>query len=124
MDGLATRGPMVAYNFQKRFAPLVESGEKRQTIRPVGKRRHARPGDALQLYTGMRTKSCRKLRDETCKTIEPIVINPSGDIYISEGLVTNPIVTAKRDGFETVEDFIAFFRDTHGLPFQGFLVRW
>lgn len=115
---------MVAYNFQKRFALKVESREKRQTIRPKGKRRHARPGDALQLYTGMRTKGCRKLLDATCKAAEPVVINPSGEIYISEGLVTNPIVTAKRDGFETVEEFIAFFRDTHGLPFEGVLVRW
>lgn len=52
---------MPAYNFQKQFAPLVESGQKRQTIRAIGKRRHARPGESLQLYTGQRTKACRKL---------------------------------------------------------------
>jgi hypothetical protein len=54
---------MPAYNFQKQFAPLVQSGEKRQTIRTLGKRSHAQPGNKLQLYTGMRTKQCRKLVD-------------------------------------------------------------
>lgn len=47
---------MVAYNFQARFAPLVESGRKTITIRTRGTaRRHARPGDRVQLYTGHRT---------------------------------------------------------------------
>ena len=39
---------MVAYNSQAQFAPDVESGKKRQTIRAEGKRPHARPGDVLQ----------------------------------------------------------------------------
>lgn len=54
---------MAAYNFQKRFATLIESGDKNHTIRRIGKRRHASPGEAIQLYTGMRTKFCRKLLD-------------------------------------------------------------
>lgn len=33
---------MPAYNLQARFAPLVASGEKRQTIRATGKRRSGR----------------------------------------------------------------------------------
>ena len=50
---------MVAYNFQKQFADAVERGEKRQTIRaPRRDGRHAKVGDKLQLYTGMRTKQC------------------------------------------------------------------
>lgn len=40
---------MVAYSFQSRFAPAVESGRKRQTIRAVGKRRHARQGEAKRI---------------------------------------------------------------------------
>ncbi|MEM6839576.1 MAG: ASCH domain-containing protein [Cyanobacteria bacterium P01_C01_bin.120] len=67
---------MVAYNFKPQFAPLVESGVKRQTIRARGKRRHARPGEALQLYTGQRTKACRKLiaPDPKCTLVEPLII--------------------------------------------------
>lgn len=66
---------MPAYNFRKQFAPLVESGQKRQTIRTIGKRRHARAGEPLQLYTGQRTKACRKLfsPDPECDHLEKAV---------------------------------------------------
>ena len=36
---------MVAYNFKPEFRDAVETGRKRMTIRPVGKRRHPGPGD-------------------------------------------------------------------------------
>lgn len=57
---------MVAYNFQARFAPDVAAGRKLQTIRAEGRRAHAKAGDRVQLYTGMRTKACRKLAEGTC----------------------------------------------------------
>lgn len=52
---------MVAYNFKLQFAFAVVSGEKPQTIRALRKERasHAQPGEALQLYTGMRTATCK-----------------------------------------------------------------
>ncbi|MEJ0016825.1 MAG: ASCH domain-containing protein [Acetobacteraceae bacterium] len=46
---------MVAYSFKRDFAAPILAGIKRQTIR-ADRRRHARPGEVLQLYTGMRTK--------------------------------------------------------------------
>lgn len=51
---------MPMFNFKKQFADSVESGEKRQTIRA---RRKNRPqvGQTAYLYTGARTKACRKL---------------------------------------------------------------
>lgn len=54
---------MVAYSFNKGFVPSIESGRKRQTIR-APRRRHVRIGEQLQLYTGMRTKACRLIRDD------------------------------------------------------------
>jgi hypothetical protein len=60
---------MVAYSFKARFAEPIVSGEKRQTVRGE-RRRHARPGEAVQLYTAMRTKLCRKLL-----TPDPICID-------------------------------------------------
>lgn len=64
---------MTAYNFQKQFAPSVESGKKCQTVRG-NRKRHARPGEPVQLYTGMRTRACRKLvdPDPICTSVEPI----------------------------------------------------
>ena len=48
---------MPALNFQKRFADLVESGEKCQTIRKCSKDgRDPKVGDTLYLYTGQRPK--------------------------------------------------------------------
>lgn len=54
---------MVAYSFNQQFAAPIESGRKRQTIR-APRRRHAQVGERLQLYTGMRTKACRLIRDD------------------------------------------------------------
>ncbi|RSU21220.1 ASCH domain-containing protein [Sphingomonas koreensis] len=51
---------MVAYSFAPRFADAVARGIKRQTVRGP-RRRHARAGEPVQLYAGMRTKQCRKL---------------------------------------------------------------
>ncbi len=52
---------MVAYSFAPQFIGSIRSGTKCQTIRPIGKRRHARPGEPVQLYTGMRTATCSKI---------------------------------------------------------------
>ena len=54
---------MVAYSFNKGFVDPIASGRKRQTIR-APRRRHAQIGEQLQLYTGMRTKACRLIRDD------------------------------------------------------------
>ena len=61
---------MPLLGFKKQFAPLVEEGQKRQTIR--AKRRDGRnphAGETLFLYTGLRTKSCRKLGISGCKSV-------------------------------------------------------
>lgn len=116
---------MVAYNFQKQFAEPVESGRKRQTIRANGKRRHARPGDNLQLYTGMRTKACRKLRDAVCHDSCPILIEADKIwTFQPQELHTDLEAWARRDGFESWAAMRNFFEQTHGLPFSGVLIRW
>ena len=117
---------MVAYSFKKQFADKVESGEKKQTIRPVGKRRHAKVGDALQLYTGQRSTSCRKLRDAVC------VFTASVRIDTDKFTSRSPFVAqydgvdgiAKADGFESWEAMRDWFDEQHGLPFEGVLIMW
>lgn len=69
---------MVAYSFKRFFEPQIATGFKRQTVR--GQRpRHARPGEAVQLYVGMRTRFCRKIvdPDPICTETLPIVIETS-----------------------------------------------
>lgn len=112
---------MVAINFSV-FLDRVENGTKCQTIR---KKARCKPGDALQLYTGMRTKGCRKLRDAECVSVERITIHPDGRITLADGgEVTTPQVTAQRDGFEALEDMLSFFKRHYGLPFEGDMISW
>ncbi len=115
---------MPALNFQKQFAPLVESGEKRQTIRAERKdgRMPAKPGDIIALYTGMRTKSCRKLADVECIAVDPIRISYG---YISvDSQIQDEHRLAVADGFDDVAAMRDWFNKTHGLPFSGLLIRW
>jgi len=117
---------MVAYNFQKRFADDVEGGHKRQTIRaPRRDGRHAKVGDKLQLYTGMRTTSCRKLRDAVCHDTCTVIIE-ADKIWTFQPLElhTDLEAWAQRDGFESWAEMHDFFEQTHGLPFTGVLIAW
>lgn len=116
---------MAAYNFKKRFAQLVESGEKYQTIRAERKDGwRPRIGTTLYLYTSMRTKSCQKLREAPCISVEAITIYKRVEVsgrWLTSGEVEK---LAKADGFETVDQFFDFFRKEHGLPFRGLLIKW
>ncbi len=114
---------MVAYNFMPRFASLVESGEKRQTIRREGKRIHADRGDKVHLFTGMRTKDCRKLGEGVCIQSAFVTISETG-AHVNGVVVSNLDPFARRDGFRDFDEMKAWFRDTHGLPFTGRLIQW
>jgi hypothetical protein len=80
---------MVAYSFQKMFAPQVEGLTKLHTVR-AHRKRHARPGEAVQLYAGMRTKYCRKLvtPDPICTHLDDIRLEIAPEMRI-EGIEIN-----------------------------------
>lgn len=120
---------MPVLNFQKRFAPLIESGEKRQTIRAIRKDgKNPRVNQVLFLYTGMRTKGCRKLGEEVCRQSWPVYMDKQDngiiDIFINGDVLKSEQVEqlAKEDGFESVDDFFSFFEDR--IPFRGYLIKW
>ena len=157
---------MPALNFQAQFAPLVESGEKRQTIRAYRKDgRDPTPGCKLYFFTGMRTKACRPLiversidslrrlaarhglfgRAVECKSVTPIAIDWSenpwratkhivysyevwtgelGEQYRSRLSDRRLANLARADGFNCAAAMLAWFEKTHGLPFEGLLIRW
>ena len=122
---------MVAINFQERFADDVEYGVKRQTIRSKAR---CKPGDALQLYTGQRTKACRKLLDTVCKSVTPIRIEHMGIFIGGKPLPAgwanrgdfqdHDCDFAKKDGFEDFEEMAIWFHERYGLPFSGYLIKW
>lgn len=116
---------MPALNFKKQFANKVENGEKTQTIRATRKRPF-RYGDKLYLYTGLRTKYCKKIGESVCHNIEEVEILSNGVMKLS-GQVLNRAQRdemATRDGFDNWNDMWLWFRDTHGFPFHGQLIQW
>lgn len=126
---------MPALNFKAQFADDVATGSKRQTVRAPRKdgRPHARIGDTIKLYTGMRTKSCRLLAEADVTWVEPIRIE-STCMYRSGRLVPSSIhhrdceqtdnEFAEADGFESFMDMAKWFDDVHGLPFEGTVIQW
>lgn len=137
---------MVAYSFKKYFAPQIATGIKCQTVR-ADRRRHARPGEMIQLFEGMRTRHCRKIRpDVVCESIVPI------EIRIVEGIIVSIMVDgrsldepemeafARHDGFApehfnepsgyrartAIENMETFWFDNHGdtAGFRGVVIKW
>jgi uncharacterized protein YqfB (UPF0267 family) len=122
---------MVAYSFKARFGPLIRSGAKTQTVR-ADRKRHARPGEALQLYTGMRTRSCTLLATATCVAVwairfdfragqEMVMVHGHPALWPSE-----LDHFAQRDGFADWADLKAFWVKEHaGLEtFDGVMISW
>jgi len=120
---------MVAYSFKKRFAPLIADGRKTQTIR-AGRARHARVGELVQLYVGMRTSGCLKIiPDPVCVAVSQIEIHIAPHL-ITYAVVDGQIITisdqfAILDGFENANDMHRFWIDTHGEGvFRGVVIDW
>ena len=99
---------MVAYSFKSMFVPAIEAGIKCQTVR-ADRRRHARKGEPIQLYTGMRTKQCRKIGpDPICTAVWPIEICTSH-------LAEDWIVAISICGIPLTRDEIEAFADADGF---------
>ena len=127
---------MVAYSFKPRFAEPIIAGTKGGTVRKDrGGSGHAKPGDMLQLYTGMRTKRCRMIDARTCVAVVPITLS-FGMFNIEHVRLDNAafaIHEAQRldafacfDGFADWGDLKRFWRDEHGEEdqFYGWHIRW
>jgi hypothetical protein len=101
---------------------------KRQTIRAVGKRRHARPGEIVQLYHGMRTKQCFKIGDGRCKAVYKIEFDIKDVMMVK--LHDEPWREvddrfAQLDGFSDYSDMCQFWINEHGpCAFSGVLIEW
>lgn len=124
---------MVAYSFNPRFVEPIRQGVKTQTIRANGRRRHARPGELLQLYTGMRTQHCRRiLPDVPCLMVMAIEIDFRGAEIARIKADGIPCIDldafAIRDGFVDLNDMSAFWRDNHPdclrAGFMGVVIEW
>jgi hypothetical protein len=113
--------------FKPMFAPLVRSGAKRQTIRPVPKRM-PKVGDheSWREWSGKAYRSKQnELAQVEVTSVEPIAIGEAGTMKI-DGRPVERVAQwelAKADGFNTPKDMAEWFAVQHGLPFAGILIR-
>jgi hypothetical protein len=149
---------MVAYSYKGRFVAPIRVGlglpvldlhyelggylpgqpirPKRQTIRANGRRRHARAGEALQLYYGMRTTKCFKIGDASCSAVskirlfvhdERILVNQLSRL-IEYRKPSELDMFARDDGFDDWAGMRAFWLEEHDGkhlgPFVGVLIQW
>lgn len=115
---------MVAFNFSPEFADDVASGKKRQTIRRT---RRGKPGDRTQLYTGQRTKSCRRLRndDPPLEVVDYVHLAPDGITFGNKAKHPGADDFARMDGFPNYAAMHAWFKARYGEEhFVGYVHRW
>ena len=120
---------VVVYGFAAEHAGAVASGSKTRTIRAVGKRRHAAPGDTVRLYTGQRTKACRMLREAVCFRARLVRLGLAGGVLVSAAVAGRPVQDlprfARADGFAGPAEMGRFFGRLHGPgEFSGVMIEW
>ena len=115
---------MTAFSFKPYMAPKILDGTKLSTIRST---KRCEVGDTMQLYTGMRTKKCKKLKDVVCIGVAPIMIREP-DIWAIIGKIEGNIHPANvlhlQEGFKNAQEFLEFFRQEYGLPYRGWIHAW
>lgn len=115
------------------FIDKVLSGEKRQTIRCNSQKwKNVKAGDKLTLYTGLRTKKCRKLGEAVVESITPITLQSVDDWVeahtpLGDFMLYYPDLEdlSGRDGFDSVRDFFLFFYNTYiERELEMVVIRW
>ena len=108
--------------FQDRFAELVRSGIKQQTIR---KSAPCKEGELLSLrrWSGKPYRSKQKtLRSAICLDVLPVSIYCDG-VRVDGNAVPGKYM-AVLDGFRDWYEMREWFEKAHGLPFDGWLITW
>jgi hypothetical protein len=114
---------MGIYNFQARFAPFIQDGRKRQTIRALRAYPDA-PGDMLHLYTGLRTRKAKLIARHPCTRVATIVICANLKVKIGRRTLSNRERNqlARRDGFKDFREMMRFWDGRR--PFRGQIIHW
>ena len=120
---------MIRRPFQPQFEPLILSGQKTHTVRPTPKRL-PKVGEEFvgYVWTGKPYRSKQRvLLESTITKLQKIEIVENGwtwldDIRMKTLRDCNDFAHA--DGFVGYSEMLAWFRDTHGLPFAGIVIHW
>jgi hypothetical protein len=114
---------MVAINFHRSLLmPSLPAG-RLQTIRQKAR---ARAGQALQLYTGQRTKECRKLADAVCIDCTYVGLTARGVTFGDASRFPGDRDDfARADGFENYAAMWKWFSERYEThSFTGHVIRW
>jgi len=115
---------MIVRMFKPQFAPLVKSGVKRQTVRPVPARmpKAAEP-ISLREWTGKPYRSKQRvLREAKICEVSRCDITDTGVAVNSYAEPCDDF--ARADGFRDFFELHDWFKAQHGLPFEGILIKW
>jgi hypothetical protein len=110
--------------FKPQFAPLVAAGTKCQTVRPTPKRM-PKAGDriSLRMWTGKPYRSKQRvLREATISEVAMVDITETGIAVNSYAAPCDDFAVA--DGFRNFFELRDWFKATHGLPFEGVVIKW
>lgn len=124
---------MIVKMFKPRFAELVRSGAKKQTVRPKPKRRPT-PGVLIscRMWSG---RPYQSKQVELCRGVVRSVHDFWFDgvtILIDDPMARKPLMNqedmeafARADGFASLSEMADWFKDEHGeLPFCGIVIKW
>jgi hypothetical protein len=120
---------MALINFSREdFIDAVANGSKHFTIRQLRKN-PIKKGETLQLYTGLRTKQAKKLKDTICKNVWDIKIENKKNEFLfwleGKELTTKKVKDiSNKIGFDSVEEWIEYFKEKYKFPFKGQLIEW
>lgn len=133
---------MSAWSFQPRFrfallnglaeiagAPLPFPGHqvKRQTVRALrADGRDPLPGDPMRIWIAQRTPERELLGATPGVQRYRVEIPHAGSVVLELRWLTDAGLTrlAHLDGFDSAQDFFAFFGEQHRFPFAGYCYRW
>lgn len=121
---------MVAYSVKEQFIDPIEQLVKHHTLRNERKR-HARPGEEIQIYFAMRTRQCRLVGRAVCTAVTPIHLSfypPKVAIYGRPVIETPSKLTdfARADGFSSWRELKEFWDKNHARPkaWSGMIIEW
>lgn len=106
-------------NYKKELERALVSGVKLHTIRqkPIA------VGTMMNHIVYPYCKERRCVLTNFCKSTQTITIEPSSRTIIIDGKELSKSdmeLLSKNDGFETTDDFWAFFNE----PYQGMIIHW
>lgn len=124
---------MANLTFTPEHAKMIIAGTKTSTIRASSAGIY--PGCVLHLYTGLRTKACKKIGSSLCRSIDPVFVDETGIFWLEPYASTKYNIknvgdeyVYRTEGYKNAETFLeAWFRlhpDSKKHPFYGWLIDW